>query len=59
MQIGIYLEVKFRAFGFTFGSLRQAFEFNGLILQPVPGSKPDDAEKVFDDRGVKLYWWSR
>lgn len=57
MSIGIYLEVKFRAFGFTFGSMRQGFLFNGTILTPSDITKPDDARKVWDKNGVKLHWW--
>ena len=60
MKIGIYLEVKFRALGITFGHLRQAFRVGPgvpTLIEAADIPKPEDAQKVFDQRGVKIWAW--
>lgn len=62
MSLTIQLKIKFRAFGFTIGSLaKQAYVslgVNGIQFSLVPvGSTPSSAHIVVDERGVLLAVW--
>ena len=55
----IQIEVKFRGFGVTFGTLKRRwavalpFEFH-----PEPsGEVPVFAKKLLDERGIKIHVW--
>ena len=61
MILHIYVRVKFRSFGVTFGEIRRQYEvsFDGATVkfnnQAV--SVPDHAKKLFDQRGVQVKCW--
>lgn len=52
MHLKIWLKVKFRAFGITFGVLEQEFD---PIPLPIPNVVPSQVLLDFNDRGVKLF----
>jgi len=64
MRYNIYLSIKFRVLNITLGTVR--FE-GSLDLDVTDGLKvkftehseplPATAHKIFDDRGIKFYFW--
>lgn len=52
MSLKIWLKVKFRAFGVTFGTLEQEFD---PIALPIPAVVPSQVLVDFNQRGVKLF----
>jgi len=61
MNIHIYLRIKFRAFGITYGEVRRQFRLTiddaGFGFSSEAINVPDTAKKVYDDHGVQLKGW--
>jgi len=56
--ITIYLSVKFRAFGITFGTMKEAWEVNlNNVSKPfnsIPWTEAPTGNKLYDKQGIKL-----
>ena len=62
-SVGIYLSVKFRAFGITFGSVKCIKQVTCntrgvLSVTDLPDSIPDNSTKLFSKNGVDLRFWT-
>lgn len=57
MSISIRLRVKFRAFGFTFGSIDKAWTVSPLGLTEISPSNEENSKVLYNDRGVYLSYW--
>lgn len=56
-MVTVYLRVRFRAFGVTFGTVEQEWQFDPLTraVKPVPGPLPPvNPFFSFNERGVTL-----
>ena len=62
-NIRVYVRVKFRAFGFTFGTVEKQFTVNGfpttgqISYSEEPILVPPTAKLLLDQRGVLLKVW--
>jgi hypothetical protein len=56
----LFIKVKFRAFGITFGELQKKFSVSygaGFHYSEINDEVPVDAVKILDQRGVVVKLW--
>lgn len=62
-NVGVYVRVKFRAFGITFGSVEKAWTLGVSQNQPLSVTEiqtnevPNTAKKILDRNGVIVKVW--